>query len=178
MDFLGPLGHVGMTAYFVSQPDLQILGANPGRRTQGLIDIGKVKAGETLFVSGAAGAVGSITCQIGKIMGLRVVAIAGSDDKVEWLKNEIRADVAINYKAPDFRQQVIAAGFADVYFDNVGGDILNLMMTRMAMKGRIVLCGMHSSLPAYSYSVPDSSRNARGNFRLQYVKPSRYPGLR
>lgn len=123
LDFLGPLGHIGMTAYF------------------GLIDIGKIKAGETLFVSGAAGAVGSITCQIGKIMGLKVVAFAGSDDKIEWLKKEIGVDVAINYKAPDFKDQVIAAGFADVYFDNVGGDILNLMMGRMAMKGRIVLCG-------------------------------------
>jgi len=123
LDFLGPLGHVGMTAYF------------------GLLDVGKIKAGETLFVSGAAGAVGSITCQIGKIMGLKVVAIAGSDDKVEWLKKEIGVDVAINYKAPDFKDQVHAAGYADVYFDNVGGDMLNLMMTRMAMRGRIVLCG-------------------------------------
>lgn len=109
-----------------------------------MIDIGKIKAGETLFVSGAAGAVGSVACQIGKIMGLKVVAIAGSDDKVEWLKKEIGVDVAINYKAPDFKEQVIAAGFADVYFDNVGGDILNLMMTRMAMKGRIPLCGTSS----------------------------------
>jgi len=123
LDFIGPLGHVGMTAYF------------------GLFDIGKIKAGETLFVSGAAGAVGSVTCQIGKIMGLKVVAIAGSDDKVEWLKKEIGVDVGINYKAPDFKEQVVAAGFADVYFDNVGGDMLNLMMTRMTMKGRIVLCG-------------------------------------
>ena len=112
-----------------------------------MIDIGKIKAGETLFVSGAAGAVGSVTCQIGKIMGLKVVGIAGSDDKVEWLKKDIGVDIAINYKAPDFREQVIAAGFADVYFDNVGGDILNLMMNRMAMKGRIVLCGKLSSLP-------------------------------
>lgn len=113
-----------------------------------MIDIGKIKAGETLFVSGAAGAVGSITCQIGKIMGLKVVAFAGSDDKIEWLKKEIGVDVAINYKAPDFRDQVIAAGFADVYFDNVGGDILNLMMGRMAMKGRIVLCGMFPLRPS------------------------------
>ena len=112
-----------------------------------MIDIGKVKAGETLFVSGAAGAVGSVTCQIGKIMGLKVVGIAGSDDKVEWLKKDIGVDVAINYKAPDFREQVIAAGLADVYFDNVGGDILNLMMNRMAMKGRIALCGKFSFLP-------------------------------
>ena len=95
---------------------------------------------------------GSVTCQIGKIMGLKVVAIAGSDDKVEWLKKEIGVDVAINYKAPDFRQQVTAAGFADVYFDNVGGDILNLMMTKMAMKGRIVLCGMFSFIPTGVWS--------------------------
>ena len=72
----------------------------------------------------------------------KVVVIAGSDDKVGWLKNEIGVDVAINYKVPNFKERVIAAGFADVYFDNVGGDILNLMVTRMAMKGRIDLCGM------------------------------------
>ena len=99
-------------------------------------------------MSGAAGAVGSLTCQIGKIMGLKVVAFAGSDDKVEWLKKDIGVDVAINYKAPDFKKQVIAAGFADVYFDNVGGGILDLMMGRMAMKGRIVLCGTCLQLPS------------------------------
>ena len=136
-----------------------------------MVDIGKIKAGETLFVSGAAGAVGSIACQIGKIMGLRVVAIAGSDDKVEWLKKEIGVDVAINYKAPDFREQVIAAGFADVYFDNVGGDILNLMMTRMAMKGRIPLCG--TSSPRLTSDVTDPVSNSRRHFRLQYVERNR-----
>lgn len=80
-------------------------------------------------------------------MGLKVVAIAGSDEKLEWLRKEIGVDVAINYKAPDFREQIYAAGYADVYFDNVGGEILNLMLTRMAMRGRIVLCGTLTSRP-------------------------------
>lgn len=85
-------------------------------------------------------------------MGLKVVAFAGSEDKIEWLKKDIGVDIAINYKSPDFKERVIAAGFADVYFDNVGGDILNLMMTRMAMKGRVVLCGMFSSIPTGVWS--------------------------
>ena len=70
-----------------------------------------------------------------------------SDDKIEWLKNRIGVDVAINCKAPDFREQVITAGFAGLCFDNVGGDILNLMMGRMAMKRRI-LCGTFHFVPA------------------------------
>ena len=99
-----------------------------------MIDIDKIKAGETLLVSGAVGAVSSVTCQIGKIMGLKAIAIAGSNDKIEWLKKGIGVDVAINYKAQDFMEQVIAAGFANMCFNNVGSDILDLMMGRMAMK--------------------------------------------
>ncbi|KAI0367805.1 alcohol dehydrogenase [Pilatotrama ljubarskyi] len=124
LDHLGPLGTTGLTAYF------------------GLLDVGQVKAGETLVVSGAAGATGSIVCQIGKKKGAKVYAIAGSPDKCAWLEKELGVDKAFNYKSPtffeDFRKTV---GYVDVYFDNVGGDILNFMLTRLKKKARIVLCG-------------------------------------
>lgn len=109
---------------------------------QGLLDVGKIKAGETLVVSGAAGATGSVVCQIGKKLGAKVYAIAGSQDKCEWLEKDLGVEKAFNYKSPtfhaDFRQ---AVGYLDVYFDNVGGDMLNFMLTRLKMKARIVLCG-------------------------------------
>lgn len=86
---------------------------------QGLFDVGKLKSGETLVVSGAAGAVGTVVCQLGKIKGARVVALAGSEDKVAWLENELGVDKALNYKSPtftaDFKEHV---GYLDVYFDN------------------------------------------------------------
>lgn len=104
--------------------------------------MGKIKAGETLVVSGAAGATGSVVCQIGKKLGAKVYAIAGSQDKCDWLEKDLGVEKAFNYKSPtfqaDFRQ---AVGYLDVYFDNVGGDILNFMLTRLKMKARIVLCG-------------------------------------
>jgi NADPH-dependent curcumin reductase CurA len=86
---------------------------------QGLFEIGSLKAGETLVVSGAAGAVGSIVCQLGKIKGARVIGIAGSEEKVAWLENELGIDKGLNYKSPtfvsDFKEHV---GYLDVYFDN------------------------------------------------------------
>lgn len=110
---------------------------------QGLFDVGKIKAGETLLVSGAAGAVGSLVCQLGKLAGARVVALAGSADKCAWLKNEIGVDAALNYKSPTFFKEFKdAVGYLDVFFDNVGGDILNLALTRLKKGARIVLCGM------------------------------------
>ncbi|KAJ3381405.1 hypothetical protein HDU92_005342 [Lobulomyces angularis] len=120
----GCLGMTGMTAYF------------------GLLDIGKPKAGETVVISGCAGATGSIAAQIAKAVGCRVVGIAGSEEKCEWLK-EIGCDEALNYKDKDFAKNLSKATpkFIDVYFDNVGGDILNLCLRRLAFKGRVVLCG-------------------------------------
>ncbi|KAH9846673.1 alcohol dehydrogenase [Lenzites betulinus] len=124
LDYLGPLGGTGLTAYF------------------GLLDVGKIKAGETLVVSGAAGATGSIVCQIGKKKGAKVYAIAGSQDKIDWLEKDIGVDKAFNYKSPtfhnDFRK---AVGYFDVYFDNVGGDMLDFMLSRLKQNARIVLCG-------------------------------------
>ena len=88
---------------------------------KGLRDIGQVKPGETLVVSGAAGSVGSIACQLGKRAGAKVYAIAGSADKCDWLEREVGVDKAFNYKSPTFREDFKKIGYLDVFFDNVGG---------------------------------------------------------
>ncbi|KZP02895.1 NAD(P)-binding protein [Athelia psychrophila] len=123
LDFLNTLGMPGMTAYF------------------GLHDIGRIKKGETLVVSGAAGAVGSLVCQLGKRLGCKVIAIAGSPDKCEWLETDLGVDKALNYKSPTFYKEWKELGYLDVYFDNVGGDILDFALTRLNRDARIVLCG-------------------------------------
>jgi len=124
VDFLGALGMTGFTAYF------------------GLTDIGKLKAGETLVVSGAAGATGSLVCQIGKILGARVIAIAGGVEKCQWLESELGVEKALNYKDPKFKEDFkkVVQGL-DVYFDNVGGEILDLALTRLNLFARVVMCG-------------------------------------
>lgn len=115
----------GMTAYFA------------------LLEVGQPKAGDTVVISGAAGAVGSIVGQIAKIKGCRVVGIAGGAEKCQYLKDELGFDGVIDYKAED-----VLAGLkrecpkgVDVYFDNVGGDILDAVLTRINFKARIVICG-------------------------------------
>ena len=125
---LGVLGVTGMTAYF------------------GLLDIGKPKAGETVFVSAAAGAVGSIVGQIAKIQGCRVVGIAGSREKCDWLVKELGFDAAINRRDADWKAQLKAAcpDGIDVNFENVGGEIMEAVIELMNLHGRIVLCGMIS----------------------------------
>lgn len=132
LDFLGPLGiGGGVTAYF------------------GLLDVAKIKAGETLVVSGAAGSVGSVACQIGKIYGAKVIGIAGSDDKCRWLKEELKIDAALNYKSATFHDEFKdAVGYLDVFFDNVGGDILDFALTRLNKGARIALCGAISQYNA------------------------------
>ncbi len=123
--YLGTLGMPGMTAYF------------------GLLEIGKPKEGETVVVSGAAGAVGTVVGQIAKIMGCRVVGIAGGAEKCKYLTSELGFDAAINYKDQDVKTMLkehCPKGI-DVYFDNVGGDILDACLARLAMHARIVICG-------------------------------------
>lgn len=124
-DLLGVLGMTGMTAY------------------TGLERIGNPKAGETVVVSGAAGATGSVVGQIAKLKGCKVVGIAGSDDKCEWLKNELGFDAALNYKKDTFRKDFEAAtpDFIDIYWDNVGGEILELALNRAKKNARFVMCG-------------------------------------
>ena len=118
----------------------------PGRTAYfGLLDVGAPKAGETVFVSAASGAVGAIVCQIAKIKGCRVVASAGSDHKVNWLLEKAGVDVAFNYKRVDNLidelKQHCPDGI-DIYFENVGGAHLEAALSLMNMHGRIPLCGM------------------------------------
>ena len=111
---------------------------------QGLVEIGKPKAGETLVVSGAAGSVGSMVGQIGKAEGLRVVGTAGTDDKCRWLEDELGFDKAINYKSDSMQQQLIEAtpDGVDLYFENTGGPVQHAVFNRMNAHGRIIVCGM------------------------------------
>jgi NADPH-dependent curcumin reductase len=130
--YLGTLGMTGLTAYF------------------GLLDVAKVKEGETVVVSGAAGAVGSVVGQIAKIKGARAVGIAGGAEKCRWLVDELGFDAAIDYKSEDVRRALRehAPKGIDVYFDNVGGEILDAALTRLARGARIVICGAVSQYNA------------------------------
>ena len=123
--YLGVLGMPGMTAYF------------------GLLDIGKPRSGETVVVSAAAGAVGSVVGQIAKIKGCRVVGIAGGEEKCRLLTEAFNFDAAIDYKAQDVKAELkeLCPNGIHVYFDNVGGDILDAALTRIARGARIVICG-------------------------------------
>ncbi|GAW13654.1 hypothetical protein ANO14919_030430 [Xylariales sp. No.14919] len=149
-DLLGVLGLTGMTAW------------------TGLDRIGKPKAGETVVVSGAAGATGSVVGQIAKQRGARVVGIAGSDDKCAWLTNELGFDIALNYKKESFRQDLEAAtpDYIDVYWDNVGGEILELALNRAKKNARFVMCG---SISGYN----DSKKESKGIRNLFHVTAQR-----
>ena len=130
--FLDVLGMPGMTAYF------------------GLLEVGKPKAGETVVVSGAAGAVGSVVGQIAKIQGCRVVGIAGGVDKCRYLVDKLGFDAAIDYKSEDVRAMLKATcpDGIHVFFDNVGGDILEAALARLARHARVVICGAISQYNA------------------------------
>ncbi|TXH06436.1 MAG: NADP-dependent oxidoreductase [Nevskiaceae bacterium] len=133
--YLGTLGMPGMTAYF------------------GLLDVGELKSGDTVVVSGAAGAVGTVVGQIAKIKGCRVVGIAGGADKCAWIVNDLGFDAAIDYKTDDLKKALrehCPKGI-DVYFDNVGGDILDAALTQLARGARIVICG---AISQYNNTTP------------------------
>ncbi|MCB1746451.1 MAG: NADP-dependent oxidoreductase [Gammaproteobacteria bacterium] len=132
VDAFGTFAVVGPTAYF------------------GLVDLGEPKAGETVVVSAAAGAVGSIVGQIAKIKGCRAVGLAGSDDKCRWITEELGFDAAINYKTEDVPAALKRAcpDGIDIYFDNVGGDILDACLKQMNFKGRVPTCGLISQYNA------------------------------
>jgi NADPH-dependent curcumin reductase CurA len=133
--YLGTLGMPGMTAYF------------------GLLDVGQPKAGETVVVSAAAGAVGSVVGQIGKIKGCRVVGIAGGTEKCKYAVNELGLDACIDYKHEGVKKglQTNCPKGIDVYFDNVGGDILDAALARINRAARIVICGAVSQ---YNNTTP------------------------
>jgi hypothetical protein len=134
--YLGTLGMPGMTAYF------------------GLLDVGAFKPGDTVVVSGAAGAVGQVVGQIAKIKGAgKVVGIAGGPDKCKWVVKELGFDACIDYKHEDVKaalKQHCPKG-VDLYFDNVGGDILDVVLTQLAMHARIVICG---AISQYNNTAP------------------------
>ena len=126
--------------------------------TQGLYSIGKPKAGETLVVSGAAGSVGSIVGQLAKADGLRVIGIAGSDEKCDWIVNELGFDGAINYKSDNLQEQLaeLTPNGVDIYFENTGGAIQQHVYDRMNAHGRIAVCGM---IADYTKKVPSAGPN-------------------
>ncbi len=125
---LGVLGIPGLTAYF------------------GFLDIGKPKAGETVVVSGAAGAVGTAVCQIARIQGCRVVGVAGSDEKNRYLQTELGVDAVVNYKSNELKQELLKAcpNGVDIYFDNVGGEVSDHILTMMNHGSRTIICGQIS----------------------------------
>ena len=136
--YLGVLGMPGLTAYF------------------GLVDICKPKAGETVVVSGAAGAVGIVVGQIAKILGCRVVGIAGEESKLDYLLNELHFDAVINYKTTKNINEDLAVACpngVDVYFDNVGGEISDAVLSQINFGARISLCGQISLYNATSPQV-------------------------
>ena len=130
--YFGLFGHIGLTAYY------------------GLLDVGRPKAGETLVVSAAAGAVGSIAGQIGKLKGCRVVGIAGSDEKCRWITQDLGFDAAVNYKKEPVLESLKkhCPNGIDIDFENVGGEILDNVLALINLKGRIVLCGLISQYNA------------------------------
>jgi NADPH-dependent curcumin reductase CurA len=142
---LSVFGITGMAAYF------------------GLLDVGKVKEGDTVVVSGAAGATGSTAGQIARIRGAaRVVGIAGTDEKCRWLVDELGFDAAVNYKTDDVAARLREAcpEGIDLYFDNVGGELLDICLAQLALRGRVVLCGAIASYNARgSIQGPKNYRN-------------------
>lgn len=113
----------------------------------GLTDVGKPVAGETLVVTAAAGSVGSLVCQIGKKLGLRVIGIAGGPDKCQWLRDVCQVDGAIDYKNDDVaaRLDELCSDGVDIVFENVGGPVLDLLLERINLRARVVLCGLVST---------------------------------
>lgn len=151
----GLLSHIGFTAYF------------------GLLDIGKPQAGETLVVTAAAGAVGSLAAQIGKIHGCRVIGVAGSEAKCRWLMDELGLDAAVNYKTEN-----IAAALdrhcprgIDVVFENVGGPVMDAILARINLRARIALCGM---IAGYTATRPQPGPS---NLFMLIVKRARMEGF-
>ena len=140
--YLGLLGMPGMTAYF------------------GLKELGQPKAGETVVVSAASGAVGSVVGQLAKLWGARAVGIAGGREKCDYVKNELGFDACIDYKAGALREQLkeTCPKGVDVYFDNVGAEILDTLLTRLNLFGRVVVCGM---IADYNATQPYALKNLR-----------------
>lgn len=150
---LGALGATGITAYF------------------GLLEIGRPREGETVVVSAAAGAVGSVVGQIAKIHGCRVVGIAGGPEKCGWITGELGFDAAVDHRSADWREQLVRAtpDGIDVDFENVGGEIMDAVIARMNLRGRVALCGMISGY--------NDGRPMRGPYDAILMKRLRVEGF-
>jgi NADPH-dependent curcumin reductase CurA len=152
--YLGALGISGMTAYF------------------GLLDVGRPQAGQTVAVSGAAGSVGSLVGQIAKLKGARAVGIAGGPEKCAWLTHELGFDAAIDYRAENVGRALHAAApdGVDVFFDNVGGPILDAALARLARGARVVICGAISQYNDVAVTGPS-------NYLMLLVRRARMEGF-
>jgi len=156
------LGHgAGFNKVEVPLPDETILSifALPGlTATQGLFNVGKPQQGETIIVTGAAGSVGSLVGQLAKAEGLNVIGVVGTDEKADWIVNKLGFDGAINYQSSELDGQLakLAPNGIDLYFENTGGPIQNLIFERMNAHGRVVVCGM---IADYSKPVPSPGPN-------------------
>jgi NADPH-dependent curcumin reductase CurA len=165
------LGTTGWAEYVLGGPDMQVIGKDlpveavlcvmhvPGLTAYlGLMEIAQARAGETLVVSGAAGSVGAIAGQIGKAEGLRVIGFAGSDEKCAWLEQELGFDRAINYRTADLEAELSAAApdGVDVYFENTGGPVQQVVFRHMNRFGRVAVCGMISD---YNRETPEPGPN-------------------
>jgi NADPH-dependent curcumin reductase len=153
--YLGALGMPGLTAYF------------------GLLEVGAMKEGDTVAVSGAAGAVGSVAGQIARIKGGKVVGIAGGEDKCRWIVDELGFDAAIDYKSEDVHRGLrkAAPDGIDVYFDNVGGEILDAALAVLRRKARVVICGAVSQYNA------DGAFRGPSNYMSLLVNRARMEGF-
>ncbi len=148
---LSVLGLTGVTAYF------------------GLRELGAPKPGETVVVSAASGAVGSIAGQIAKIEGCRVVGLAGSEEKCAWLTRELGFDAAVNYRAADWKKQLRAAcpKGVDIDFENVGGEIMQAVFSLLNLHARVVLCGL---IAGYNGDDPKASLVDLGPLLVKRVR--------
>jgi NADPH-dependent curcumin reductase CurA len=148
---LGVLGLSGLTAYF------------------GLLDVGRPEPGQTVVVSGAAGSVGSIVGQIARIKGCRAIGIAGGPDKCRWLVEELGFDAAIDYKAGELRSELKASApdGVDVFFDNVGGEVLDAVLLRLARGARVVISGAISQ-----YNAVEAPRGPANYMQLLVARAS------
>ena len=138
VDVLHVLGHVGVTAFL------------------GVLEVAKPQPGETFLVSAAAGGVGSIAGQIAKLEGARVIGIAGGPEKCKWVVDELGFDACVDYKSEDVaaRLKELAPSGVDIYFDNVGRELLDTVLRRLAVRGRVVLCGDISSYDTATPAPP------------------------
>ena len=145
---MSALGLTGLTAYF------------------GLLEVGRAQPGETVVISGAAGATGSAVGQIAKIKGCRVIGIAGGPEKCKYLVTELGFDAAIDYKSENVgkRLKEICPKGIDVFFDNVGGELLDAALARLALRGRVVLCG---AIARYNDQAPSAGPKYLGNLIIQ-----------